>query len=165
MRSSIFIILSIISFSMPFFEKDAVADKSGFSGWEKTFEGKAIKELELSSREKLFLTDFPGHVSRFSDGNKEIIMRWLKSETRKLHPSSDCFKGIGYKITPKPVEIDKNNIKWSTFIATKDNVSLKVKERIFDKSNNWTDTSSWYWSAILGKSNGPWTALTVVENL
>jgi hypothetical protein len=25
----------------------------------------------------------------------------------------------------------------------------------------WTDASSWYWAAILGRTRGPWLAVTV----
>ncbi|MCI0665355.1 MAG: hypothetical protein L0220_30200 [Acidobacteria bacterium] len=28
---------------------------------------------------------------------------------------------------------------------------------------NWTDVSSWYWSAMLGRSCGPWWVVTIAE--
>jgi len=32
------------------------------------------------------------------------------------------------------------------------------------RGGHWTDVSAWYWSALLGSSEGPWWALTVAEN-
>jgi hypothetical protein len=50
----------------------------------------------FSSREERFAADFPGRIARFSDGHREIIIRWVARETRALHSASDCFKGLGY---------------------------------------------------------------------
>lgn len=164
MRSLIFLTLSMISFTMPFIKEKTEVNKGDFKGWDKTFEGKKITELPLSENEKYFLKDFPGYVSKFTDGEREIIMRYITEGTRKLHPSSDCFKGTGYKINFKPVEIDKaSNLKWNSFTALKNNQTLKIKERIFSQNESWTDVSSWYWSTLLNKSKGPWTAITVIE--
>ena len=30
---------------------------------------------------------------------------------------------------------------------------------------SWTDVSSWYWQALLGKTHGPWWAVTVTEKI
>jgi hypothetical protein len=46
--------------------------------------------------------------------------------------------------------------------------SLRVLERIYSSSENqtgqdWTDVSTWYWQALLGKTGGPWWSVTVTE--
>jgi hypothetical protein len=41
---------------------------------------------------------------------------------------------------------------------------LRIRERIIDAGGaTWTDISSWYWAALLGRSRGPWWAVTVIE--
>jgi hypothetical protein len=41
---------------------------------------------------------------------------------------------------------------------------LHVIELITDPAgHSWSDPSSWYWSAAMRKSKGPWWAVTVVE--
>ena len=43
---------------------------------------------------------------------------------------------------------------------------LRVCERIESAAGeSHTDASSWFWSATLGSSSGPWRAITVVEAL
>lgn len=136
----------------------------GFTGWQTSFEGKPIKKLPLSKIEQTFSESFPGYVGRFDDGKRQIIIRWVKEETRKLHPASDCYRGIGYKIKALPAFKDKENKYWSRFSAKNNNENLTVSERIYDDSgNSWLDASSWYWSAFLHKSNGPWSAITISE--
>ncbi len=77
---------------------------AGFPGWPQTFEGRSLTELALTKREIAFAEDFPGRIARFSDGRREIILRWVALATRRLHPASDCFKGLGYSITPSAMQ-------------------------------------------------------------
>jgi hypothetical protein len=128
-----------------------------------TFEGFEIEKLPLSERESYFLEDFPGHIGRFSDGKREIIIRYVREATRKLHPASDCFKAIGYSTKPLPLKVDENGKRWSCFSAVKAGEKLRVCERIYNsEGEEWTDVSSWYWAA-LGESYGKWWAVTVAE--
>ena len=71
---------------------------ANFPGWPTAFEGRPLTELPLSSREQSFGRDFPGRIGRFSDGTREVILRWVADPTRRLHPASDCFKGSGYAV-------------------------------------------------------------------
>ena len=120
------------------------------------FEGRSIKQLELTEREEMFMRGFPGEIRRFTDGNREIIFRHVNTATRKLHPASDCFLGIGFSVKPLPVRIDSEKNKWSCFKASKNGEILKVCERIYTKSGeSWTDVSSWYWAA-LGDPSPDW---------
>src|SRR5262245_4519810 len=79
-----------------------------FPGWPGHYEGRALVELPLTAREAAFTQDFPGRVGRFSDGQREIIIRWLGAPTRKLHSAADCFRGSGYAITP--IEIGRAHV-------------------------------------------------------
>jgi hypothetical protein len=142
----------------------AKVGNSSFPGWPTHFEGRAITQLPLSKREAKFTEEFPGLIGRFTDGEREIILRWITEENRRVHPSSDCFQGIGYKIEPLPIWIDRDGNYWSSFKASNENESLYVYERTYDQQgNSWTDISSWYWAAIFGKTSSPWWSITVAS--
>jgi len=137
-----------------------------FPGWPEAFQGKALKALPLTKREKIFEKNFPGHVGRFTDGQREIIFRWVARPTRKLHPSHHCFRATGFDIKFLPLHRDASNDMWGQFRAQKDNEQFLVQERIFESNNktqSWTDVSTWFWKALLNKSSGPWWAITITS--
>jgi hypothetical protein len=142
-------------------------DQSAFPGWPDRFEGRGLKPLPPSSREERFAAEFPGRIARFSDGRREIIIRWVERETRALHPASDCFKGLGYSIKPLPARVDADGHRWGGFEARRGDEALRVFERVYDSANqqSWSDVSSWYWHAITGRSSGGWWAVTAAERL
>lgn len=161
----IFISSCVLAAVVPFLPvKRAICEKTdAFPDWPDQFEGVALTRLPLSENEKKFERGFPGRFARFTDGRREIVMRWISEPTRKLHPASDCYRASGYAVIPEPVGKDRNNVRWGRFKAKKDN-EYNVRERIHDlHGNNWTDVSSWYWVALLGKTGGPWRAITVAE--
>jgi hypothetical protein len=167
MRYLIFFVISALAAAAaPFATSDRAPQIDGaqFPGWPTHFEGRGLKPLDLSEREKRFADKFPGQIAKFSDGSRTIIVRWVTRETRKLHPASDCFKGAGYTVTNLPARSDSQDSLWGCFHASKGREGLHVSERVFDNhGNGWPDISSWYWSAFLGRSAGPWWALTVIE--
>ncbi len=137
---------------------------AGFPGWPSSFEGRTLKPLPLTAIEERFQQHFPGRVGRFTDGRREIIIRWVAEGTRKLHPSGDCFKANGYQLTPQPVTVQGEQ-RWSGFLATRGAQQLAVRERIHDAAGGqWSDVSAWYWAVQLGRSSGPWWAFTVADN-
>lgn len=139
---------------------------ASFPGWPKDFQGHALEPLPLTNKEQKFLSDFPGRIGKFSDGRREIILRWITRETRKVHPASDCFRGAGYSVRPLPVRIDGEKAHWGCFEAKRDGASLRVCERIRDGSGkNWADTSAWFWSAFLRESQGPWWSEVIAEQI
>ncbi|HKQ78479.1 MAG TPA: hypothetical protein VJ810_32565 [Blastocatellia bacterium] len=168
MRSSfLFIICCLLAAAAPFapMRSDVTSERSAFPGWPAQFEGRDLRQLPLSSREERFAADFPGRVARFSDGSREIIVRWVAQETRALHPASDCFKGMGYSIRPLPVRADQSGRRWGGFEARRGDDALRIHERIFDSADkeSWSDVSSWYWHAMTGRTTGGWWAVTVAE--
>jgi hypothetical protein len=137
-----------------------------FPGWPTHFEGKPLRALPLGPLEQRFAAEFPGRIARFSDGEREIVFRWISGETRMLHPASDCFRAIGFSVTPQPLRVEPGGERWGGFIAARGGQRLGVSERIHDdRGNQWTDVSSWYWSAATGKSRGPWWAVTFATRL
>jgi hypothetical protein len=135
-----------------------------FPGWPSSFAGKPLRALPLGPIEQRFAADFPGRIARFTDGEHEFVIRWVSQETRKLHPASDCFRGSGYSVTPKPLLVETDGARWGTFLATRGKQRLDIRERIYDAAGRqWTDVSAWYWSATTGKSTGPWWAVTIAS--
>lgn len=95
-----------------------------------------------------------------------MILRWVNAPSRKLHPASDCFRGIGYTIKPLAIVKDKHNISWGHFEAAKGNSRIRVRERIYNRNGKqWTDVSAWYWASLFGKQQGPWWAITIAETM
>jgi hypothetical protein len=139
------------------------ATGAAFPGWPTHFETRPLTLLPLTPLEESLQQEFPGRVGRFSDGQREIILRWVTQETRKLHSSSDCFKANGYQIEALPLKRDGEAL-WSRFVATRGKVRLVVAERIYTESGGqWSDVSAWYWAAQLGRTHGPWWAVTVAS--
>ena len=134
--------------------------------WPEEFEERPLYRLPLSAVEERFNAGFPGHVARFSDGDRQLILRWITAGTRKLHSSADCFRGLGYTVTPAPALLDQTGAHWSCFIATRGPHRLRIRERITEShgSQSWTDVSAWFWIATLYRSHGPWLAATIVED-
>lgn len=130
--------------------------------WPTEFEGRELKPVSLSSTETKFSSGFPGQIAKFTDGSRTILFRQVTKATRQLHPSSDCYKGNSFQLHPMAALRDKNGKVWSRFAALKDGRELEVREIVSDaKGHTWSDTSAWYWSALLGKTQSPWLAVTV----
>jgi len=134
---------------------------SGFPGWPTEIDGAALTALPLSARELAFGRDFPGRIGRFTDGRREIILRWVAAPTRKLHPAADCLRGAGYQITPRPGARDAQGRVMACLRATKGGETIAVCERIDGPDGrSWPDASSWYWAALWGQTTGSDTGST-----
>ena len=97
-------------------------------------------------------------------------MRHVDEPTRMLHPAADCFRGLGWRIAQTQLEHDPRQRLWRCFEAEgRDGQRLRVCERIEPldggEGEAFVDPSSWFWAATLGRSQGPWQAITVVEAL
>ncbi len=153
-RSSLFyIIVCAVAALVPFLSAQSESARNAaavaFPGWPTEFEGKTLTPLPLTELEERFNADFPGKIGRFTDGKREIVIRWVTEATRKLHPASDCFQGLGYTVKPLAMHRDEKGSLWSSFAASKGNERLRVYERIHsDSGETWTDVSAWYWSAL-----------------
>ena len=150
---------------VPMRSPSATPPPAGFPGWPADFATQTLQELPLSEQERRFATEFPGRIGRFTDGKREIVMRWVVAPTRKLHPAADCFRGSGYTVEPAPIEtVDGGS--WATFTAARHGVQMRVREVIVAADGQrWTDASSWYWAATRGDTRGPWWAITVATSL
>lgn len=162
---SAFLALCALAALLPIFAPDArPVSGDAFPGWPTNWEGEPLRELPLSDREMQFNSNFPGRIAKFTDGRRELILRWVTQGTRQLHGSSDCFRGMGYGVTPQPGIDDGTRGMWSSFIAQRGGQQLLVRERITDgRGGEWSDVSAWYWAVLLRQTTGPWLAATVAE--
>ena len=133
--------------------------------WPETWRGRKLAPLELTTREQVFLSGFPGAVRRFSDGERELVMRWVTSATRRLHPAADCYRALGFKIDDTAIVRNQQGTAQHCFTARRNGEAWRVCEQISETDGNatWTDVSAWYWSALLNSSHGPWWVVTTAE--
>ncbi len=166
MRYLIFIALHLCTGLIPFAngENGNLPPPHTFQLWPTEFEGLPLTRLPMTAKERGFSKGFPGKIARFTDGSREIIIRYIEKPSRKVHPSADCFRGSGYKVKPQPISRDQNSHLWGCVLAERNGISYQVCERIYDQTgNSWYDVSSWFWSALLESRQGPWWAVTVAE--
>lgn len=137
--------------------------------WPATWGGKPLRPLAFSAVEQRFAARFPGRMARLTDGEQVLVMREVHQPTRMLHPAADCYRGLGYRILQAQLERDAQQGLWRCFIAEPDGGSgrpTRVCERIVDANGQvFTDASSWFWAAQLGRSTGPWQAITTARAL
>lgn len=135
--------------------------------WPTQFEGRLLRPLALSPVEQRFAEDFPGRLGRFTDGQRSIVLRHVLKPTRKLHPAEDCFRALGYRIEQTQLRrrVDAEGLQ-RCFVASRDGLRLHVCDYIEDAAGqSFSDTSAWYWSALVGRSSGPWQAVTLASAL
>jgi hypothetical protein len=159
---------TLLAICAPFFLDTSIffqPSSSHFLGWPTHYEKKSLKRLKLTEKEKGFLNAFPGKIARFTDGRRELIIRWIEEPTRRLHPASDCFKGMGYTIVPQAIQRNKKDIKMGCFTAKKENNVLNICEYIEGSNgSNWSDISAWYWGAVFEQSPKGWMSYVIAEN-
>jgi hypothetical protein len=144
-------------------DADAPGGAAPFA-WPQRFEGRPLRALPLGERDRRFAADFPGHVGRFSDGTREIILRHTTRATRRLHPASDCLAAAGFRVEPLRARVGPDGSPWRCVAARRAQADLTVCEQIHDGTGRtWPDPSTWYWPALLGQSAGPWWSATIVE--
>lgn len=136
------------------------------SEWPREWNGRALRPLALSPVEQRFSAGFPGRIVRLTDGAQTVVWREVSTPTRMLHPAADCYRALGFAIDDALLERDTENLLWRCFVAERGGQRIRVCERIVDaRGASFTDTSSWFWSAQLGKSVGPWQAITTARPL
>lgn len=135
--------------------------------WPMQWQGQPLRPLALSEVERRFADRFPGRIARFAvAGTGELVLRDVARPTRMLHPAADCWRGIGWRVQAARLERDDSDALWRCFEAQRDGRRVRVCERIVGADGqSFTDASAWYWTAALGRSQGPWRAVTHVTAL
>lgn len=130
------------------------------------WQGQTLRPLALSEVEQRFARQFPGTLVRMTDGQQALVLRAVLRPTRMLHPAADCYRGLGYRIAGEQLQLDEAQRLWRCFEARRGSQRLGVCERIVDaRGAGFTDTSAWYWAALLGQSQGPWQAITIARQI
>jgi hypothetical protein len=128
--------------------------------WPHAIAGETLRPVALSDVEARFAARFPGVIGRFSSGDATWILRRVVAPTRMLHPAADCYRGLGYSIRDERLVQAPSGLE-RCFVAARSGSALEVCERIVAADGGtFTDTSAWYWHAVLGRSRGPWLATT-----
>ncbi|MEP7302882.1 MAG: exosortase Q [Caldimonas sp.] len=128
--------------------------------------GRPLRPLALGVVEARFAAQFPGRIERLTDERSVLVWREVRAPTRMLHPATDCYRGLGYRVVDARLERDRESRLWRCFVAERDGRRVRVCERIEDaRGGSFTDASSWFWAAQLGRSTGPWQAITVATPL
>lgn len=142
----------------------ARANAASLPAWPHEFEGRPLMPVALTAEQRRLLADFPGAAARFSDGERDILMRWVTQPTRRLHPAEDCYRGWGFAVADSKIRADRDARRWRCFEVTRDGVTRQVCEQIRDgEGTSFTDVSSWYWDATLQKTQAPWLVVTVAS--
>lgn len=132
--------------------------------WPHEFEGRPLTPVALTLEQGRLLRDFPGSAARFSDGERDILMRWVTQPTRRLHPAEDCYRGWGFQVAASKIRVDRDGRRWRCFEVTRDGLTRQVCEQIRDAEGaSYTDVSSWYWDATLQRTQAPWLVVTVAS--
>jgi hypothetical protein len=87
-----------------------------------SFEGRSLSPLPISDLEKSFYSRFPGGLARYSDGRREILVRYVTQKTRRLHPAADCLRGSGFQIADDRPEVVRGQL-WHGFLARRDGLA------------------------------------------
>jgi exosortase/archaeosortase family protein len=143
-----------------------VAPDSATTELPREWKGRPLRPLALGAVEARFASHFPGRIERLTDEESVLVWREVRSPTRMLHPATDCYRGLGYRVVDARLERDAETRLWRCFVAERDGRRVRVCERIEDaRGASFTDASSWFWAAQLGRSTGPWHAITVATPL
>lgn len=135
----------------------------GFPGWPRSFDGAPLARLPPGPQDEWFARDFPGRVARFATPGKQVVVRWVNTPTRRLHPAIQCFRGAGYSIAQRPMRLGRNGDAMSCFAAAKGADVLEVCEKIEAAGGRtWSDVSSWYWGALARPDPAGWWSFVVV---
>lgn len=162
----IFVATCLCAGLMPFARVAHEQKSSGiaFPGWPREWDGRPLEQKPLSEKEDAFAKTFPGRTGRFSDGQREMIIRWVTEPTRKLHPASDCLRAFGAHVTARPLHIDNQGTAWGSLEVVQHGRRFWVHEQFRDAAGGtWSDVSSWYWAAVRGKTTGPWWVYDILE--
>jgi hypothetical protein len=167
MKARIFIILLALAAAAPLLPKPELprltADAE-FPGWPAAYEGQPLARLSPGPQDDWFARDFPGKVARFTTHDRQVVVRWVNSPTRRLHPANHCFAGAGYSLEPLPMRRSADGELMSCFVARKGAEELNVCEQVRASSGgSWPDVSAWYWHALAAPATEAWWSYVVVE--
>lgn len=166
-RVSIFLTACAISAAVPLLpcavvEHGTIATQ--FPGWPTEFDGGKLTPMPLTSMERRYYIGMPGRVARFTDGRRQIVLRWLAERDTKFHLSQRCYRAFGYSVSPLPAVLDDHGGRWGAFEARRTGERIRVRERIWDDAGaQWSDEAAFRWDMFWRRPPGPWWSATIAE--
>ena len=134
--------------------------------WPETFEGVPLHPLAPTDVEVAFSKSFPGAIAQFQWGDGQVILRHVNRPTRKLHSSATCLRAAGFDVSNSSAG-NHANPTWKKYEASRNGTTFRVRERIRSQAypdKTWSEVSQWFWDATLHPNDGPWLAVTVLED-
>ncbi len=157
-------LIALLAAGVPMLPRTAVS-RPPLSPWPTRLEGRPLRPLPPGVGDALLARDFPGHVARFSDGRRQVVLRQVARATRALHPPRDCFGSLGYTLTPLPMQMIAGSLA-SCFEAARPGERLRVCEQVRSHGGAvHSDVPGWYWHAVTRADAGPWLAVMTVERV
>lgn len=130
--------LAVVSLLVALVPTLPTAQPPAFPGWSQ------VRLREGSERPvEVLVPGFPGRVARATDGGDVLLLRWVDRPTRMLHSSLECLPGA----TGPAAGFEWRGWKGEEYVEDAD-------------GHRYTDISLWFWEAMLGRSRGPWLAVT-----
>lgn len=119
--------------------------------------GEGWRRVALADSTLEYAARFPGAIELFEMEGRTLVVRVIYRATRRYHQSADCYRALGYSTSPLPILMEVDGAMWGRVLATREGERVEVRERVVSSDGqSWTDASSWFWAAALGKSEGPW---------
>jgi exosortase/archaeosortase family protein len=132
--------------------------------WPREWNGRPLRPLALGSGRGALRAQFPGRIERLTDEESVLVWREVRTPTRMLHPATDCYRGLGYRVAEARLERDPEARPLALLrrrARTGRRGSASASGSRTRSGLAFTDASSWFWAAQLGRSTGPWRAITV----
>ncbi len=164
---TLFVFSCFLAALIPLGEQKSDSPKNfEFPGWPTHLFNEKLTQEPLHPLEASLAKKIPGLMARFRLGNKSVLILWLTEPTRLLHPREHCLRAAGYEVKLTGGWTDQDGHRWGTLQAQGLGKKLRVLERTHDSNgNSYPDPSSWYWSALWGKTTGPWWHISLDETI
>ena len=117
----VFVLSAVVLAAAPWVPRDGGGrvDVPGFPGWPTHLDGRVLSLLPLGEREARIAKTLPGRIARMTDGQREVIYRWVGAPTRALHGSEECLRGSGYTLGTPAVDVDAKGRRVRHFVAAR----------------------------------------------
>jgi len=145
-------------------ERAPAVGRLEFPGWPDSFEGRPWTRVRRPDGPAKVFAPLAIASAVFCQDERKVVLRWIPSPTRRMHPAADCFRARGYGVECGRLVRDAHGFTWSEFTVGREGESWRVRERLYSESGEtWTDASAWFWSVWRRPGSGPWWAVTAVE--
>ena len=116
----------------------------------------------LSARD---VSSGPLAIARFREAERRHLVRQLREPTRSLHSAADCLRAEGWEVQRTAAALADTRGA-GVWVATRAGARIHVEEWVVDaRGERFAELGEWYWSALFGRSQGPWVAYVLSWDL